>query len=96
MPVLDGAGWHHSTELHIPDNLTLLPYLPEFNPAERLWRKLRQRYLSNRISPNRQELDRAVAAAWLSPSDDTECIQHLTNFDWIRSAVAQTLDPPTY
>ena len=30
--VLDGAGWHKSKELEIPENITLLPpYSPELN-----------------------------------------------------------------
>ena len=35
--VLDGAGWHKSKELEIPENITLLilpPYSPELNPME--------------------------------------------------------------
>ncbi len=38
--VLDGAGWHKSKDLLIPDNMTLVflpPYSPELNPIERLW-----------------------------------------------------------
>jgi hypothetical protein len=50
--VLDAAGWHRSAALVIPDNLTLLhlpAYSPKLNPAEWLWRELRQRHLSNRV-----------------------------------------------
>ena len=35
--VLDGAGWHSSKELRVPDNITLIPlppYSPELNPME--------------------------------------------------------------
>ena len=35
--VLDGAGWHASATLKVPDNITLLPlppYSPELNPVE--------------------------------------------------------------
>jgi transposase len=64
--VLDGAGWHHSSALRVPDNLTLRylpPYSPELNPAERLWRELRQRNLSNRVFPDVAALDSAIASA---------------------------------
>ncbi len=50
--VMDGAGWHSSKELRIPDNVSILllpPYSPELNPAELIWRQLRQRKLSNRL-----------------------------------------------
>ncbi len=38
--VLDGAGWHASAALKVPDNITRLhlpPYSPELNPVENLW-----------------------------------------------------------
>ena len=34
--VLDGAGWHTSPKLRVPDNISLLPlprYSPELNPG---------------------------------------------------------------
>lgn len=37
--VLDGAGWHQSKDLVVPDNITLVvlpPYGPELNPVERV------------------------------------------------------------
>ena len=38
--VLDGAGWHGSGDLKVPDNISLLtlpPYAPELNPVENVW-----------------------------------------------------------
>ncbi len=38
--VLDGAGWHTTPRLRIPDNISLLPlprYAPELNPVEKVW-----------------------------------------------------------
>ena len=38
--VLDGAGWHTTTNLILPDGLHLVPLppaSPELQPAERLW-----------------------------------------------------------
>ncbi len=37
VPLLDGAGWHSSPRLRVPDNVSLLPlprYAPELNPVE--------------------------------------------------------------
>ena len=88
--ILDGAGWHKSQALRLPENLTLLhlpPYSPELNPAELLWRELRQRYLSNRVYANLEELGQALGQAWMRLSDDPERLQQLTNFDWIQAAV---------
>jgi len=42
--VLDGAGWHSSPRLRVPDNIVLLPlppYSPELNPVENVWPFLR-------------------------------------------------------
>lgn len=38
--IMDGAGWHKSKALKIPDNIVIFylpPYSPELNPVERLW-----------------------------------------------------------
>ena len=50
--VLDGAGWHSSPRLRLPDNISLLPlprYSPELNPVEHVWEYLRQNWLSHRV-----------------------------------------------
>jgi hypothetical protein len=48
--VLDGAGWHTSPGLNLPDNIVLLPlpaYSPELNPIENVWEFLRANFLSH-------------------------------------------------
>jgi transposase len=50
--VLDRAGWHVSSKLKIPGNVSLIhlpPKSPELNPAENLWHYLRSHYWSNRL-----------------------------------------------
>ena len=52
VPVLDQAGWHASSRLVIPDNITLLPLpprSPELNPGKNVWQFMRD-WLSNRVS----------------------------------------------
>ena len=47
--VLDGAGWHGSAALTVPDNISLLhlpPYAPELNPVENVWACLRANKLA--------------------------------------------------
>jgi hypothetical protein len=42
--IIDGAGWHRSRKLIIPDNIVLLklpPYAPELNSVENIWAYLR-------------------------------------------------------
>jgi transposase len=65
--LMDQAGWHKSRRLHTPDNVTVLylpPYSPELNPVERLWGRLRRRYLSNRTYADYDDLLAAGAQAW--------------------------------
>jgi transposase len=50
--VLDQAGWHQSTRLAVPDNITLVPLpprSPELNPMENIWQFMRENWLSNRV-----------------------------------------------
>ena len=84
--VTDQAGWHTTKRLAVPDNVTLVhlpPYSPELNPVELLWRYLRQRYLSNRVYPDRDSLEEAVAVAWRRLTDNPETIISICSFDWI-------------
>jgi len=50
--LLDGAGWHDSPKLVVPDNIVLLPlpaYAPDLNAIENVWDNLRSNYLSNAV-----------------------------------------------
>jgi len=50
--ILDGAGWHTSKDLTIPDNISLLKlpaYAPELNPVENVWQCLRRNKLAHRL-----------------------------------------------
>ena len=41
--VCDGAAWHKSKTLIVPENITLLsipPYTPEMNPIEQIWNEI--------------------------------------------------------
>jgi transposase len=65
--ILDGAGWHKSKSLVMPDNVTCLllpPYSPELNPVENLWHYLRSHHLSNRAYTDYDDLLDAGGVAW--------------------------------
>ncbi|MDR3331692.1 MAG: IS630 family transposase, partial [Synergistaceae bacterium] len=50
--VADGAGWHKSHSLMIPENMRMLilpPYSPELNPVEHIWDELREKGFHNRV-----------------------------------------------
>ena len=50
--VCDGAAWHKSKTLDVPDNITILhipPYTPEMNPIEQIWREIRTQGFKNEV-----------------------------------------------
>jgi hypothetical protein len=90
--LLDSAGWHTTRALTVPSNMTLLPLparSPELNPAEALWRELRQRYLSNRVFADMSTLDEAVGQAWCALIANPARLASLCDFEWIRRAREQ-------
>ena len=84
--VCDQAGWHTSGRLPIPDNVGLLflpPKSPELNPAELVWREMRQKHLGNRVFPSVDGLDDAICEAWLEVTKTTQRMTSLCGFNWI-------------
>ena len=46
----DGAAWHKSKTLQLPDNIVLFhipPYTPEMNPIAQIWKEIRKRGFKN-------------------------------------------------
>ena len=83
--VMDGAGWHISHALAVPENITLLtlpPYSPELNPAENIWQYLRQNKLANRIYASYEAIVAACCEAWNSFADTPDLIQSITSREW--------------
>ncbi len=82
--VCDGAAWHKSKAMKVPENITLLsipPYTPEMNPIEQIWRELRTQGFRNEVF---QTLEKVVDRLCetinnLSP----EMISSITCRDWI-------------
>jgi len=65
--IWDGAGFHTSKQLQVPENVTLvqLPaYSPELNPIENLWHYLKSHFLSNHAYADYQALETAAINAW--------------------------------
>lgn len=82
--VLDGAGWHTSKQLEVPDGIELffLPAAtPELQPAERLW-PLFDEPLIGLAASEIAQVERALAkrSNWLIENPDI--IQGRTLFHW--------------
>jgi transposase len=65
--ILDRAGWHTTSKLDLPDNITpiFLPSrAPEPNPVENVCQYLRQNWLSNTVFENYDAIVDAASKAW--------------------------------
>lgn len=74
----DGAGFHVSRRLQVPDNVTVvkLPaYSPELNPIENLWHYLKSHYWSNRAYDDYDALEQAAVHAWKKVALDIELMK---------------------
>ncbi len=83
--VLDQAGWHVSTRLFVPDNITLLPLpprSPELNPVENVWQFMRQNWLSNRVFDSHDDIVAHCCDAWNKLIDQPWRIMSLGIRDW--------------
>jgi transposase len=82
--VLDGAGWHRSAQLLLPEGVQLVflpPYSPEVQPSERLW-PLSNEPLANRVFASLDALEEVQIerCRWLQ--DHPEVIRARTCFSW--------------
>ena len=83
--LLDQAGWHTSTKLAPPDNITLLPLpakCPELNPAENVWQFMRDNWLSNRVFDSYADILDHCCFAWNSLVDRPWRITSIGLRDW--------------
>src|SRR5262249_35557402 len=78
--LVDQAGWHLSTRLLVPANITIIllpPKCPELNPVENVWQFMRDNWLSNRIFKSYDDLVDHCCAAWNKLVDQPWNLNHL-------------------
>jgi hypothetical protein len=83
--VLDQAGWHLSSHLVVPENITLLPLppkCPELNPVENIWQFMRDNWLSNRILKSYDDVLDHCCYAWNRLVDTPWKIMSIGTRDW--------------
>lgn len=86
--VCDGAAWHKSNALIIPDNIQLVfipPYTPEMNPIEQIWREIRTRGFKNEVFPTLSKVMDRLCETICKLTHQT--IKSITGRDWILSIV---------
>lgn len=86
--VMDQAGWHVAGALQVPQNMKLMflpPYSPELNPAEHLWKALREDCLANHVFGDLNAVERALVKGLNALDADPARTQSMTGFNWITS-----------
>ena len=82
--VCDGARWHRSNGLKIPENIHLTfipPYTPEMNPIEQIWKELRKRGFRNEAFTS---LDKVIGRLCQTIKNlPAAVISSITGRDWI-------------
>lgn len=82
--VLDGAGWHTSPDLVVPDGIDLVPLppaSPELQPAERLW-PLMNEPVANRTFADLDALEAVLITRCHTLRADRHAIGALTHSWW--------------
>lgn len=82
--VCDGAAWHKSKALDLPDNIHLFfipPGTPEMNPIEQIWKEIRKRGFRNEIF---QTLDKVIERlSHVINGLENRTIQSISGRKWI-------------
>jgi transposase len=89
--LMDKAGWHIAGDLVVPANITpvfLPPYSPELNPIERLWLYLKDSHLTHRVFAGNAEIIDACCDAWNALLAETDRIQSLCSYPWLKKVSA--------
>jgi transposase len=88
--VLDGAGWHKSKSLKVPQNVRLIhipPYSPELNPVERIWDELREKGFHNRVFQSLDALENHLLAELLRLENNPGVTKSISSWPWIINAL---------
>jgi putative transposase len=84
--VLDGAGWHTSGLLKLPENMRLIPlppYAPELNPAEHIWDDLREKSFHNRVFDSIDGLEDHLEVSLREMECDKARVRSIVAWPWI-------------
>ena len=84
---LDGAGWHTSNQLQLPENIRLLrlpPYSPELNPTEHIWDYIReQKQFNNYTFETLDDVENNLSKALKEINTEYAEMSSLCNFNWL-------------
>ncbi len=84
--VCDGAAWHKSRTLVLPENIELFylpPATPEMNPIEQIWKEIRKRGFKNEVFPTLEKVVDRLCDTIISLTNAD--ITSITGRRWIMS-----------
>lgn len=84
--VADGAGWHRSSLLVIPNNMILIkwpPYSPELNPVENILDDLREKSFGNLVFDSMKALEEHLEVALRSFEAEPKRVKSIVAWPWI-------------
>ena len=82
--VCDGAAWHKSKGLKIPENIQLLhipPYTPEMNPIEQIWKQIRSLGFKNVVFNSLNDVITNLCNTMNMLTNDM--VKHIALREWI-------------
>jgi len=82
----DGAAWHKTISLDIPQNVILLfipPYTPEMNPIEQIWKEIRKIGFKNEVFATLEHVVNRLCETICALTLDS--IKSITGRSWILS-----------
>ena len=82
--VCDGAAWHRSKGIVVPENIQLInipPYTPEMNPIEQVWKQLRSMGFRNEVFKTLNHVIDRLCDTIRQLSSDT--VKSITARQWI-------------
>ncbi len=86
--VMDGAGWHSSRALCIPDNISIVmlpPYAPELNPVENVWAYLRANGLAISVFDTYDSIVARCCEAWNFFANDPERVRSISDRQYAKT-----------
>ncbi|MHB8317103.1 MAG: IS630 family transposase [Acidithiobacillus ferrivorans] len=92
--IVDGAGWHKSNDLKLPENLRLLflpPCSPELNPQEHLWDELREKYFHNRAFDSLGALENQLVAGLRALEADHARVKSIAGWEYIINSISNAI-----
>lgn len=88
--VMDGAGWHKSKELRVPENIRIIklpPYSPELNPVENIWEEIREKFFHNKVFDSLAALEIHLLKALNHLESKPESVHSIVAWPWIINAL---------